>query len=487
MIDTPRSIPDATHATTGAAPLTPSSSMSIEIDYAYMFDGATRGAISDEAWSTAPRHFANARAVFRRQRESDLLGFIDLAAENVPGLNLLHRFVEGIGGGFDDLVVLGIGGSALGNIALRSALRSPRWNEWDDQRRAGKPRMHVLENIDPTSMYELLDRINIERTLFIVISKSGGTAETMAQYLIVRERLENALGDRHHNHLVFITDPGKGALRALALAEGTVTFDIPANVGGRFSVLSPAGLFPLAAIGVDIRALLAGAREMITRCESDDLSKNPAGTFALLQWLADTQLGCHNHIMMPYSDPLREFSAWWVQLWAESLGKVRPDGTSVGPTPIPALGVTDQHSQVQLFMEGPRDKTVTFINVKKTPVDIAIPKLHEAVTELAYLGGHTLKELLDVERRATAAALAQRGKPSMTIHLDQVDAQHVGGLIMMLEYATIYAGALYGIDPLDQPGVELGKKFTYAQLNRPDTEAARGEWAALAKPEPRLV
>ncbi|MDQ6830689.1 MAG: glucose-6-phosphate isomerase, partial [Gemmatimonadota bacterium] len=461
--------------------------MSIKLEYAYMLDGATRGALTQQVWNDAPRHFAESRAVFKRQRESGVLGFVDLAAEDVPGLNLLLRFVEGIEGGYDDVVVLGIGGSALGNIALRSALRSPNWNELDDTRRGGKPRLHVLENIDPTSVHELLDRVSLERTMFVVISKSGGTAETMAQYLIVRERLEHALGDRYHNHIVFVTDPKKGALRDLAKTEGTVTFDIPPNVGGRFSVLSPVGLFPLAAIGVDIRALLAGARDMIARCEDDDLSKNPAGTFALLQWLADTQLGCHNHIMMPYSDPLREFSAWWVQLWAESLGKVRPDGKSVGPTPIPALGVTDQHSQVQLFMEGPRDKTVTFIEVKKTPVDITIPKLHQDVTELAYLGGHTLKELLDVERRATAAAFAQRGKPSMTIHIDQVDAHHVGGMIMMLEYATIYAGALYGIDPLNQPGVELGKNFTYAQLNRPDAEAARKEWAAIKQPEAKFV
>ncbi|MEP6692211.1 MAG: glucose-6-phosphate isomerase, partial [Gemmatimonadaceae bacterium] len=385
------------------------------------------------------------------------------------------------------IVVLGIGGSALGTIALRSALRSPRWNELDQTRRNGSPRLHVLENIDPTSVHELLDRLALDRTLFVAISKSGGTAETMSQYLIVRDRLEKALGDRAHHHMVLVTDPKNGALREIATHEGTVAFELPSNVGGRFSVLAPVGLFPLAAVGVDIDALQAGAREMATRCENDDLSNNPAGTFALLQWLADTELGCHNQIMMPYSDPLREFSAWWVQLWAESLGKIRPDGTRVGPTPIPALGVTDQHSQVQLFMQGPRDKTLTFIVVKQVPVDITIPKLHQNVTELAYLGGHTLKELLDVEQRATAAALARNGKPSMAIHIDQIDAHHLGAMIMMLEYATIYAGALYGVDPLDQPGVELGKQFTYAQLNRPDAESARKEWAALPKPQPKFV
>jgi glucose-6-phosphate isomerase len=176
-----------------------------------------------------------------------------------------------------------------------------------------------------------------------------------------------------------------------------------------------------------------------------------------------------------------------VQLWAESLGKLRNGKESVGPTPLAAVGVTDQHSKVQLFMEGPRDKTVTFIAVRELQRDLEIPHLHADIPELAYLGGHTLGELLDVEQRATAGALAAHGRPNMTITLDSVDEWHVGGLIVLLEAAAIYSGALYGINPLDQPGVELGKKFTYAMLGRPDAEEARQKWDQLPKPDPRRV
>ena len=239
---------------------------------------------------------------------------------------------------------------------------------------------------------------------------------------------------------------------------------------------------------MDTAGLLAGAKEIARRCETDSLAKNPAGTFAMLQFLADTKLGRHIHVLMPYSDPLRDIADWFVQLWAESLGKHRMEGDAgVGPTPLAALGATDQHSKVQLFMEGPPDKTVSFIAVDEEPVKLEIPKLHPDVKELGYLGGHRLGELLDIERRATAGALARRGRPNLTIHVDKPDAHHLGALFMFLEIATIYTGELYGINPLDQPGVELGKQFTYAMLGRADAEQARREWNMLPKPDARFT
>ena len=352
----------------------------------------------------------------------------------------------------------------------------------DETARAGRPRLHVLDNVDPETIAALLDRLDLATTLFVVTSKSGGTAETMSQYLVVRARLERA-GLAPARHLVFVTDPRNGALRPLAEAEKIAALDIPANVGGRFSVLAPVGVLPAALIGIDVAALLDGAADMARRCDSAELARNPAGTFAALQYLADTRAGKPMQVLMPYSDPLRDFAAWFVQLWAESLGKIRPDGRSVGPTPIAALGATDQHSQVQLFMEGPADKTVTFLAVRERGTDVEIPRLHGDVTELAYLGGHTLGELIDVEQRATAGALARRGRPNMTLHLDRVDAWHVGALIMFFEIATAYAGQLYGVNAFDQPGVELGKQFAYALLGRPGADAARAEWDKLPKPQ----
>jgi glucose-6-phosphate isomerase len=253
-------------------------------------------------------------------------------------------------------------------------------------------------------------------------------------------------------------------------------------------VLTPVGILPAALVGIDTDQLLAGARDVAERCAAagDNLAQNPAGVFATLQYLADTKLGRHIHVLMPYSDPLRDVADWFVQLWAESLGKHRTSGDpGVGPTPLGALGATDQHSKVQLFMEGPPDKTVTFISVADGGIDLTIPKLHSNVTELAYLGGHQLGELLSIEQRATAGALARRGRPNMAMHVDRVDAWHLGALLMVLEIATIYAGELYGINPLDQPGVELGKQFTYAMLGRPDAEQARQEWNLLPKPDAR--
>ena len=354
----------------------------------------------------------------------------------------------------------------------------------DDKARGGFPRLQVLDNVDPETIASLLNRVKLERTVFIVTSKSGGTAETMAQFLIVHDRIASAKLDVS-KQMVFVTDPKQGALRPLAERLNVPALDIPPTVGGRFSVLTPVGTLPAALIGIDVKSLLAGAAEMAKRCQSTELASNPAGVYAMLQWLADTQLKKTIAVFMPYSDPLRDFADWFVQLWAESLGKKRPDGTSVGSTPLAALGATDQHAQVQLFMEGPADKTVTFVAIKERGVDVQIPAGFADVKELGYLTGHSLAELIAIEQRATAGALAKRGRPNMTIHLDRIDAAHVGQLMMFLEIATAYAGQLYGIDAFNQPGVELGKQFAYALLGRPGADAAKREWESLPKSDSR--
>ena len=460
--------------------------MALRLDYTNMLAENVPGGIPRAALESAGDAFLRAMAVFDERRGRGELGFLDLPGARESTAEI-RRFADGAGQAFSDIVVLGIGGSALGPIALRSALRSIRWNELGDEARDYFPRLHVLENVDPVTVAELLGRIEMGRTLFLVISKSGGTAETMAQYLVVRGRLLETLGEDYRRHLVFITDPEKGSLRRIARAESIPALDIPSNVGGRFSVLSAVGLLPAALIGIDVDALMAGAGDMAERCAARELRRNPAAMYAMLQWLGDSRHSLSTHVVMPYSDNLRDVGDWFVQLWAESLGKVRADGTSVGPTPIPALGATDQHSQVQLFMEGPLDKTVTFIDVGGRAVDVEIPALHQDIPELAYLGGHTLGDLLDVERQATAGALARRGRPNMTITVERLDPWHIGSLMMMLAVATVIAGALYEVNPLDQPGVELGKRYTYAMLGRPDARDARQEWDALPKPDPRSI
>ena len=461
--------------------------MTIRLDYTNMMADVVHGGVPASDWSRAAGDFARVRDGLRRRRDANVLGFLDL-----PDDAALHAqstaFAQRVRGQFDDVVVLGIGGSALGPIALRTALLKPQWNALSSAERAGWPRLQVLDNVDPRTIEALLDRLDLARSVFIVTSKSGGTAETMAQYLIIRGRLDRALRDDAARHLVFVTDPAKGALRAIARTDGITALDIPANVGGRFSVLTPVGILPAALVGIDTAALLAGAADMAKRCAAEALHQNPAGVFASLQYIADTSLGRHIHVFMPYADALRDMADWFVQLWAESLGKHRAAGDAgIGPTPYAALGATDQHSKVQLFMEGPPDKTVCFLAVREEAVRLEIPALHADVKELGYLGGHRLGELLDIERRATAGALARRGRPNLTLELERVDAWHLGALFMLLEVATIYAGELYGVDPLDQPGVELGKQFTYAMLGRPDAEAARQEWNMLPKPDSRYA
>jgi len=455
--------------------------MALRIDYSNMM--ISPGGIDPGLWNGAGKQFETAKRGFDALRAVGTIGFPDLPSD-MTLLSEVENFSRATRGKYNDVVILGIGGSALGPIALRTALRPSGWNMLDDKARGGYPRLHVLDNVDPETIAALLSRLRLKRTLFIVTSKSGGTAETMAQFLIVHDRITRQKLDVR-KHVVFVTDPKHGALRPLAERLKVPALDIPANVGGRFSVLTPVGTLPAALIGIDVKSLLSGAGEMAKRCESAELAKNPAGVYATLQWLADTNLAKKIVVFMPYSDPLRDFAAWFVQLWAESLGKQRPDGTPVGSTPLAALGATDQHAQVQLFMEGPADKTVTFVAVEQRATEVTIPKAFPEVKELGYLGGHSLSELIDIEQRATAGALAKRGRPNMTIHLERVDASHVGQLMMLLELATAYAGQLYGIDAFNQPGVELGKQFAYALLGRPGADNAKKEWESLPSGDPR--
>ncbi len=443
----------------------------LTLDYGNMLSTrAGSRAIEPADLEAARIRFRDVHDDVERRRAAGELAFLDLPYDQET-VRQIRNFAEGPGQAFETVIVLGIGGSALGTTALQQALLLPHWNEADGETRQYYPRLYVLDNIDPSTIAPLLDRTDPARVLFDVVSKSGSTAETLAQFLIVRDWLGSRLeSDAVRGHLLFTTDPVKGVLRRIANDESIVTLPVPPAVGGRFSVLSAVGLLPAALVGIDITRLLAGAREMDERCRTSDLEANPAGLFASLQYLAHSGRDAGMHVMLAYSDRLYGITAWFRQLWAESLGKrLDVGGREVfrGPTPIMALGATDQHSQVQLYIEGPFDKTVTFLVSRSVPVDLAIPTIRPEYDELAYLGGRTLGELLDAERIATTSALTSQGRMNMTIELPRIDAHSIGQLLMMLQIATVYAGALYQVDPLDQPGVELGKRLTYALMGRP--------------------
>ncbi|MDQ7052017.1 MAG: hypothetical protein Q9P14_03645 [candidate division KSB1 bacterium] len=240
-------------------------------------------------------------------------------------------------------------------------------------------------------------------------------------------------------------------------------------MGGRFSVLTPVGLLPAAVAGIDIRAMLAGAADMDRRCQSADLRDNPAYQFAALHYLANQRHGKPQAVMMPYADCLYDLADWFRQLWAESLGKARDlNGreVQVGQTPIKALGAVDQHSQVQLYIEGPNDKLFTFLRVEQFRREVKIAPNFGAYRSYGYLGGKSLNQLLNVEQQATAEALAAHQRPNLTLVFPKVTPGVLGQFFFMLEVATAFSGGLYHIDPFDQPGVEHGKKLTYRMMGR---------------------
>jgi glucose-6-phosphate isomerase len=457
----------------------------IRFDFGNFMAPRVEGGVEAEQLSgPLAQAFTGAHARFEEQRASGALGFLDLpyAKETSERVSAL---ADGFGQWFEDVVVLGIGGSGLGAAALRDALLGPFWNQRSAEDRDHFPRLHVVDNPDPFTFGGLLERLDPARTLFNVVSKSGATAETMAQYLVVRARVEESVGeDKARGHFLFTTDPARGVLRQIGEAEDIPMLPVPENVGGRFSVLSPVGLLPAAICGIEPAGLLAGAGRMEERCRTDRLLDNPAGLLAVLLHHADRAQGRSIHVMMPYADRLRSFALWFQQLWAESLGKAETlDGEAehTGPTPLAALGATDQHSLLQLFMEGPHDKIVLFVDVEDRGPDLPIPARHPEIDALSYLGGHSMGELLATERLATAEALRRAGRPNATFSLSRISAEALGGLMMLLQIATVYAGALYGIDPLNQPGVELSKQLTYGLMGRegverPDIDAGDGSW-----------
>lgn len=449
----------------------------MRLDYSRMLQDQLDGdhGLSAGVIDRLTRRYSAVQAEVATRREGGEYGFYALA-DQAETVAQIETFAEGLGQAHEDVIVLGIGGSALGTKALLGALRGPGWNEWNDEAREYYPRLHVLDNIDPSVVHNLLQRVDPRRALVNVISKSGNTAETLAQYLVVRAWLEDALGEAATRHLVFTTDPVSGALREIATRESIATLDVPPSVGGRFSVLSPVGLLPLALVGIDIAALLSGAAQAIDQATAAELEHNQAALFAGLMWAADTTAGSRIQVLMPYSDRLREFGSWFCQLWAESLGKkLDRQGTVVhaGPTPLAAVGATDQHSLVQLLMEGPYDKVVSFITVDDPGCDVPIPDSPDLPEAAAYLAGHTLGGLLDAEYQATARALAGAGRMNLTLGLPDLAPATVGELVMFFQLAVGYAGVWYGVDPFDQPGVELGKRLTFAAMGRPGYDTAQ--------------
>jgi glucose-6-phosphate isomerase len=348
----------------------------------------------------------------------------------------------------------------------------------------------VEDNVDPERMAALLDVIDLEHTVFNVITKSGSTSETMSQLLIVTDLLRKRFGADISERIIATTDAEKGNLIKIARREGWKTFIVPDGVGGRFSELCPVGLLAAAVCGIDIRALLMGAAFMDARCAEPDVFANPAYLLAAVQ-VASMRRGCNIHVLMPYADGLKYIADWYAQLWAESLGKQFDNAgreIRAGQTPVKALGVTDQHSQVQLYTEGPFDKVITFLGVDRYRAQMPIPEGYTDIPDVSFLCGHTQNELIAAEQRATTYAVGKSGHMHSTITLPELNAFTLGQLLFLFEMMTAFAGELLHLNAFDQPGVEEGKNATYALLGKPGYAQKRAELdAAPASPAAYIV
>lgn len=394
------------------------------------------------------------------KREKAGLDFMDLPAQDTAEIKSI---AEEIKNDSENFVILGIGGSALGPRAILEAL-SPFHNF------KKVPRIFIYDNVDPGTLNQILSHIDLKKTTVNVISKSGSTAETAASFMILWDAMKKALGNDAAGRFVATTDPVSGTLRKIAEDNRMRTLPIGKGIGGRYSVLSPVGLLLAEVIGADSRMLLKGAGDIHVKCMSGEIWQNPVYMFGSLLYLMNEEERRSINVLIPYADSLKFLSEWFCQLWAESLGKL-----GLGMTPYPSVGTTDQHSQLQLWMEGPEDKVITFIRVENYGRDIVIPKVFGEFEGMNYLSGHSLSDLIRAEEESTELALAKKGRPNMTIHMPLIDAYHLGQLFHFFGLATAFTGFLMNINPFDQPGVEEGKSYTYGMMGKKGFDGKRLE------------
>ncbi len=464
-------------------------SMKIRFDFNNMMqEYVGKEGFTEEDLLCSKKLCQDAFKIVKQNRGKNMMGWSELHKNQKEVVKLIKAEAKEVRRKFDYFVVLGIGGSALGPIAVFNALKHLHYNDLPKSKRKG-PKFYVEDNVDPERMTALLDVIDIEKTMFNVVTKSGSTSETMSQYLIIWNILKEKLGDKASEHIIATTSESTGNLIKIAKRDNLKTFFIPDGVGGRFSELCPVGLLPASVLGVDIEELLAGANFMDKLCKTACPFENPAMAFAILQYLSFKN-GKNISVMMPYADSLKLMADWYCQLWAESLGKAtKKDGSPafVGQTPVKSLGVTDQHSQVQLYIAGPFDKVITFIGVDNYRSRVEIPNGCEEFPNVNFLCGHSMNELISTEMKATAYALTTHGRLNNTIYLPEVNEFTLGQLMFMLELATAYIGEMFGIDTYDQPGVEEGKNATYAMFGREGFEKKREELNSAKQPNDKFI
>ncbi|MFB6143118.1 MAG: glucose-6-phosphate isomerase [Halorientalis sp.] len=410
--------------------------------------------IDRDALDALDERVADAHDRITRGRADDEFGY---AALNLPERVEAGAVEDAVApvADCDAVVLAGIGGSALGAATISRALGTAG-PEHGPAGTTERPPLYVLDNVDPARVREVLDEVPLDRTTLVAVSRSGTTAETLANFLVAREAMTEAGVDWTERTVVVTGEAGP--LRSLARERDLPALDVPAGVPGRFAALSPVGLVPAAIQGHDVEGLLAGGRRGADAL-APSLFECPAYAYGAVSHALD-QRGAHVNAMMPYAERLECFAEWFAQLWAESLGK---DGH--GQTPARALGATDQHSQLQLYRAGPRDKQVTLVRPRERP-DCEIPSTD--IEGLSYLGGWSLGEVLDAEFAATEASLAAADRPSVRVEVDRLDPAGVGELLYGMEAACVLAGELSGVETFTQPAVEWGKRAARGLLGGGD-------------------
>lgn len=442
----------------------------IRVDYNYVMDKYITGGLSEEQLEEYKEKAKLGLSRLLRMYDNGDAGFIGLPSQSTAPLK---KFAKEINGKFNDLIVVGIGGSSLGVETVCNAMLPFGYNARSFAERGCFPRVWVADNVDPSKINSILSECQPEDTFVCIITKSGSTVETAANFGVIYEWLTTKVKNPK-KQICAITDPEKGSLRAMANDKGFVSFDVQPNVGGRFSVLSPVGLVPAAILGLDIDKLLQGAMSA-----NKDGYEQILTLSAIYMYFMDK--GKNINVMMPYSSRLISFADWFCQLWGESLGKSKTKNgqhISFGTTPVRATGTIDQHSQVQLYKEGPNDKVFTFIEVLNHDKDKKIVSPYEAYD---YLNGHTLGKLCNIELMGTEAALKTADRPSVKISLDIVDEYTIGALFMLWQYIVPVIGLAYDIDPFDQPGVEEGKDYAYSMLGRKGYDSTKDKLTEIYK------
>jgi glucose-6-phosphate isomerase len=402
-------------------------------------------ALNERAFADLLSHAAEALDTLRLAQADNSLPLLALPARR-DDIEALKPHAARLRDLCDDVVVLGTGGSSLGGQAIH-AFAPPD----------AAPRLHFLDNIDPERFEAVLGTLDFGRTGVIAISKSGGTAETLTQLLAVLPRLQDD-GGRLGDRVVAITMPGDSPLRRLAVRYGLAVLDHDPKIGGRYAGLSLVGLLPALVAGLDATAIREGAAEVLdSALQNDDPALVPPATGAAINVGLAREHGVSQTVLVPYSDRLEPFARWFRQLWAESLGK---DGH--GTTPIPAVGAVDQHSQLQLWLDGPADKLFTFVMADRKGAGARVePSLAEDLLAedgaLGWLAGRTMGDLMEAEQRATAETLSKAGRPVRILGLKSIDLRALGALMMHYMLETMIAAHLLGVDPFDQPAVEEGK------------------------------